>query len=239
MALKTIEYKKYLLDISYEVLHQTKSDTILFLHGWGANKGLMKQAFGGYLKDFSHLYVDLPGFGNSQIKEPLNSYEYKKIVEIFLNSLHVKPCLIVGHSFGGKVATLLQPQNLALLSSAGIVVKKSLQVRVKIAIFKVLKGFGLGGFYRFFASKDVEGMSEVMYETLKNVVDESMDDEFSSFKGKAMIFWGKEDRATPLQSGEMIHKLIQNSIFFPLQGDHFFFLPNSEFIASKIGDELC
>lgn len=239
MALKSINFKESTFDVSYEVLHQEQKQTILFLHGWGANKAMMKQAFGRYLEEFSHLYLDLPGFGNSSIQCPLNSYEYMEIVACFLDSLHVKPIAIVGHSFGGKIATLLNPQNLVLLSSAGIVPKKPLHVKIKIAVFKLLKGLGLGGMYKIFASKDVSRMNKVMYETFKNVVDEDMSEEFMDFGGKALVFWGEKDTATPLQSGEIIHNLIQNSNFYKLQGDHFFFIEQGDFIAKKIGEKIC
>lgn len=239
MALKTICYKDNAFDISYEMLNSDKKEVILFLHGWGANKAMMEQAFGKYFKDFCHLYVDLPGFGKSSIVHSLNSYEYMGILKVFLSSLHIKPFLIVGHSFGGKIAVLLSPQNLVLLSSAGIVPKKSLHIRVKIILFKLLKFFGLGGLYGMFASKDVEGMNTIMYETFKKIVDEKLDDEFANFKSRALIFWGEDDTATPLKSGKIIHELMQNSSFYKMQGDHFFFISQGKFIATKIGEQLC
>ena len=121
-----------------------------------------------------------------------------------------------------------------LLSSAGIVVKKPFIVRAKIAIFKILKIFGFGKFYKLFATKDVSGMSRVMYETLKNVVDEDFTKHFADFGGRAFIFWGENDKATPVTSGESIDRLIKNSSFFPLSGDHFFFLLHAKFICDEI-----
>ena len=121
-----------------------------------------------------------------------------------------------------------------LLSSAGIVVKKPFIVQAKIAIFKILKIFGFGKFYKLFATKDVSGMSRVMYETLKNVVDEDFAKHFADFGGRAFIFWGENDKATPVTSGESIDRLIKNSSFFPLGGDHFFFLLHAKFISDEI-----
>jgi pimeloyl-ACP methyl ester carboxylesterase len=81
-------------------------------------------------------------------------------------------------------------------------------------------------------------MNLAMYETFKNVVDEYFEDNFKKYSGKALLFWGKEDSATPLWSGEKISKLIQNSKFYPLDGDHFFFVNNSNFIAQTIEQEF-
>ena len=238
MAVKEIKYGGKIYRISYETINPANKDVALFLHGWGANKEIMKKAFGAYFKDFRHVYVDMPGFGASSMHGALATKDYAKIMKSFLDELGANPKIIFGHSFGGKVATLLNPQYLALLSSAGIVAKKPLWVRFKIALFKFLKLFGLGFLYKFFATKDVKGMSKTMYETLKNVVDEDFSSKFADFSGKAFIFWGEEDKATPLKSGERVSRLIKNSEFHALKGDHFFFLLHARYIDGVVNAGL-
>ena len=238
MAVKEVKYGGKIYRISYETINPTHKDVALFLHGWGANKEIMKKAFGTYFKDFRHVYVDMPGFGASSMHGALATKDYAKIIKSFLDELGASPKIIFGHSFGGKVATLLNPEYLALLSSAGIVAKKPLWVRFKIALFKFLKLFGLGFLYKFFATKDVKGMSKTMYETLKNVVDEDFSSKFADFGGKAFIFWGEEDKATPLKSGERVSRLIKNSEFHALKGDHFFFLLHARYIDGVVNAGL-
>jgi len=234
MATKEILYKDKIFDISYEIVNQNKSQDIVFLHGWGSNKELMKQAFGNYLDDFRLIFVDMPGFGRSSNEIVLTTMDYKEIMDTFLDSISSSKEIIAGHSFGGKVATLLNPKKLILLSSAGIKTKKPLKVKMKIAIFKALKPIGLGKFYKIFVSKDVEGMKQNMYETFKNVVDEDFSKEFSKFKGKALILWGKSDTATPLSSGKKIASLIKNSEFYAYEGDHYFFLKQTKEVSQRI-----
>lgn len=238
MAVKEVKYGGKIYRISYETVNPAHKDVALFLHGWGANKEIMKKAFGTYFKDFRHVYVDMPGFGASSMHGALATKDYAKIMKIFLDELGANPKIIFGHSFGGKVATLLNPEYLVLLSSAGIVAKKPLWVRFKIALFKFLKLFGLGFLYKFFATKDVKGMSKTMYETLKNVVDEDFSSKFADFGGKAFIFWGEEDKATPLKSGERVSCLIKNSEFHALKGDHFFFLLHARYIDGVVNAGL-
>ena len=238
MAVKDVKYGGKIYRISYETVNPANKDVALFLHGWGANKEIMKKAFGAYFKDFRHVYVDMPGFGASSMHGALATKDYAKIMKSFLDELGASPKIIFGHSFGGKVATLLNPEYLALLSSAGIVAKKPLWVRFKIALFKFLKLFGLGFLYKFFATKDVKGMSKTMYETLKNVVDEDFSSKFADFGGKAFIFWGEEDKATPLKSGERVSRLIKNSEFHALKGDHFFFLLHARYIDGVVNAGL-
>jgi alpha/beta hydrolase family protein len=238
MAVKEVKYGGKIYRISYETVNPANKDVALFLHGWGANKEIMKKAFGAYFKDLRHVYVDMPGFGASSMHGALATKDYAKIMKSFLDELGANPKIIFGHSFGGKVATLLNPEYLALLSSAGIVAKKPLWVRFKIALFKFLKLFGLGFLYKFFATKDVKGMSKTMYETLKNVVDEDFSSKFADFGGRAFIFWGEEDKATPLKSGERVSRLIKNSEFHALKGDHFFFLLHARYIDGVVNAGL-
>lgn len=238
MALASVECGEVAYSLSYELVGELQSPAVLILHGWGASKELMKRAFGGELSGFCHIYLDLCGFGKSGISHPLTTAEYAKIVLAFLRQKEFVPKIIIAHSFGGKVATLLSEQIplkvLVLLSSAGIVWQKSFKVRAKIAIFKCLKMLGISGFRSFFASKDVAGMSQTMYETFKNVVDEDFCEFFKAVKCRTLIFWGLDDTATPLKSGQKLHSLIANSEFYALKGGHFFFLKNAKTISQSV-----
>jgi len=238
MAIREIDYNDKRFKLSYEMINPSQEATILILHGWGSNKEIMKQAFSKELEAYRHIYLDLPGFGGSSNESILTTKDYGEIVLAFLETLKVKPLLAMGHSFGGKVATLLATDYLALLSSAGIVTEKPWSVKVKIATFKLLKPLGFKKIRELFVAPDAQGMSHEMYETFKNVVDEDFESEFAKSQSKALCFWGKEDTATPLYTGEKIAKLIENATFYPLEGDHFFFLKHAHFIATEIEKAL-
>jgi len=237
MASKEITYKAKLFQLSYELVNPTQDKVLLILHGWGSNKEIMKQAFAKTLPQYKHIYLDMPGFGKSNNDMVLTTEDYGYIVQLFLEALGVKATIAMGHSFGGKVATLLNSPCLVLLSSAGIVTVKPWSIKVKIATFKLLKPLGMKKIRELFVAPDAQGMSHEMYETFKNVVDEDFESSFSKSKSKALCFWGKEDTATPLYTGEKIAGLIENSEFYPLEGDHFFFLQHKDFIAQTITTE--
>lgn len=234
MAIKNIEIDNKKFTINYEMVNQKADVDVIFLHGWASNKEIMKHAFGNTLNNYRHIYIDMPGFGKSPNEYVLTTSDYSNIIELFLKEIGAKKDIIVGHSFGGKVAALLNPNTLVLLSSAGIVENKPLDVKLKIATFKLLKKAGFGKFYGIFASKDAKGMEKNMYETLKNVVDEDFTAVFANFKNRAIIFWGEEDKATSLESGKKIASLIKQNSFFPLSGDHFFFLKHANFIGEEV-----
>lgn len=234
MASRVIPYRGQNFNLSYEIVNPASKQTILILHGWGSNKEIMKQAFGKKFPHFRHLYVDMPGFGRSDNKMILTTENYAQIMRLFLNDLGIEPMIAIGHSFGGKVSTLLKTPVLVLLSSSGIQVPKQTAVKVKIALFKILKPLKLDRLHQLLVSDDAKGMPQNMYETFKNVVNEDFEHNFPLVSAKALLFWGKEDTATPLYSGEKIATLIQDSQFYPLEGDHFFFLKHADFIEEKI-----
>jgi surfactin synthase thioesterase subunit len=77
-------------------------------------------------------------------------------------------------------------------------------------------------------------MSENMYATFKNVVNEDFSSHFSNFSNNALIFWGEKDSATSLESGKKIKSLIKKSAFTSYDGDHYFFAHNAKNISERI-----
>ena len=238
MAVKPVLYKEKRFKISYDMVNPSEKEVIVFLHGWGSNKEIMKQAFCNAFGEYKHIYIDLPGFGKSDNEIVLTTLDYANIVKEFLSAINVKPDVAVGHSFGGKVATLLNPDSLILLSSAGIVMPKPFKIRAKIAFFKFLKPFGGKSLRKFFISQDAAGMPEHMYETFKNVVDEDFEKVFSEYRHPALICWGKEDSATPLEAGKKIESLMPNANFKVFKGDHYFFLKQKDEVIKTIEEFL-
>jgi pimeloyl-ACP methyl ester carboxylesterase len=234
MAVKSIQYNQHTFDISYEIVNPQATVDLIVLHGWGSNKNLMKQTFSPYMQTFRHIYIDLPGFGNSTCSAALTTADVARIVELLMIHMNASKDIILGHSFGGKVALLLEPKVLVLVASAGIYTPKSLKVQAKIALFKTLKPFGFSKLRSLFVADDAKQLSEYMYQTFKNVVNEDFSDEFAKFDEKALLFWGKDDTATPLDSAKKIDALINDSKLEVYEGDHYFFMKNANDISKKI-----
>ncbi|MGM0534213.1 MAG: alpha/beta fold hydrolase [Campylobacterota bacterium] len=233
MAVKFVPYKGFEYKLSYSLHNPGGQKALLFLHGWGSNKEVMQQAFGTCFAHYTHIYLDLPGFGRSNHGPALNTADYAAITKAFLQQFNYEFKAVFGHSFGGKVAVLLAPKNIVLLSSAGVIEPKAFRIKAKIALFKLLKPLGFAKLRRFFASKDAAGMDEAMYQTFKNVVDEDFTAAFAACTSKTLICWGSEDKATSLQSGRKIGDLIQDSRFCQMPGDHYFFLRRASEIEKE------
>jgi pimeloyl-ACP methyl ester carboxylesterase len=236
MAVKSIQYNQHTVDISYEIVNPDAKVDVIILHGWGSNKALMKKSFADTMDTFRHIYIDMPGFGGSTCNLVLKTSDYARIIELLMIHLNAQKDIVVGHSFGGKVATLLNPSVLVLLSSAGIIWPKSFKVKTKIYLFKMLKSLGLSKLRSHFVADDAKGLSEHMYETFKNVVNEDFTYEFESFTNKALICWGKDDHATPIKSAHKIDSLIKDSELVVYDGEHYFFMDHAQEISKKIED---
>ncbi len=222
------------LGINYELFNIDKDKTIIFLHGWGSNKEVMK-VFKDEFDEYKLLFIDMPGFGKSDTDEVWTTHKYATKIDKFLKELNIEKFCIVGHSFGGKVAVLLNPEYLVLLSSAGIPQPKSLKVRLKIKLFKLLKPFGVNKIKKLFISDDAKKMSENMYQTFKNVVDENFIQIFRNSTSKALVFGGDKDSAVWPSSNQKIAKLFDSNCIM-LNGNHYFFLTpeNRKIIAFEI-----
>jgi len=233
MAIKSIQHMQHTFDISYEILNPNAKVDVIILHGWGSNKAIMKKAFSPYMDSFRHIYIDLPGFGGSTCPVALKTSDVARIVELLMIHINASKDIVLGHSFGGKVALLLDPKVLVLVASAGIYRTKPISVQLKIAMTKVFNFFGLRRFRSLFVAEDAKKLSRPMYDTFKNVVDENFAHEFSLYNGKALLCWGKEDTATPLSSAEKIDELIKDSRLEVYEGDHFAFLNHAQDISTK------
>jgi len=234
VALKTITYNGKSFDLSYEIINPLAKTDFIVLHGWGSNKNLMKQSFAKYLNNYRHIYIDLPGFGNSSTSVAMNSFDVAQIIDLFLEKINASKDIVLGHSFGGKIATLLKPKLLILVATAGIVVPKPFKVKLKIALFKILKGLGLQKFRSYFVADDAKELSRSMYETFKIVINEDFSDEFIKITAPTMLFWGEDDTATPLFRAKKINSLIDTSTLKIYSGDHYFFMKESKNISKEI-----
>ncbi len=92
--------------VFYWEKNHTKKPVMVFLHGFpGSHKGLVETANG--IGDYHFLIPDLPGCGESEpLEEKHNLKNYAKWLNDFLENLSINKTIIVGHSFGARVALM-------------------------------------------------------------------------------------------------------------------------------------
>ncbi|KAB2727458.1 acetoin dehydrogenase dihydrolipoyllysine-residue acetyltransferase subunit [Brucella intermedia] len=99
---------------------------VVLLHGFAADLNSWRGLFAGASLGHPILALDLPGHGNSPRIVPENIDDIAAAVEATLGFLSVGSCLLVGHSLGGAVGTLVAARgvvdvrSLLLISSGGL-----------------------------------------------------------------------------------------------------------------------
>ncbi|KIP88057.1 MULTISPECIES: alpha/beta fold hydrolase [Pseudomonas] len=115
------------LNVSYYEGGPQGAETVLLVHGFGADKSTWLWFARDLTERYHVIAVDLPGFGDSG--RPHGSYDVGTQAErlaAFVDALSIRRLHLVGHSMGGHIAALYaarypeQVTSLALMANAGI-----------------------------------------------------------------------------------------------------------------------
>lgn len=201
---------------------------IVFLHGWGANMQCF-EPFCSKLTSAKVLLIDFPPFGESaEPPAPFSIFDYAELTLNIMRLCEFNKPIIIGHSFGGRVATLLACGNycskLVLTGSAGLKPKRSLKYYFKVAKNKLCKKFKIG---KPSGSKDYEKLSPIMKKTFVNIVTTFLEKYAINISVPTLLFWGNKDKETPLYMAKRYQKLISNCQLVKVKGGHFAFLQNT------------
>jgi len=103
MTAKQITVRDKQVEINY--FQQGKGDTtLLFIHGWCINGTYWENQVAYFSKNYSVYAIDLPGFGKSKAKRTnWTVEEYANDVTAFIDTMHLKNVVIIGHSMAGEI----------------------------------------------------------------------------------------------------------------------------------------
>lgn len=217
---------------------------LLCLHGWGGSKDSfteLREALKGTAIDI--LTPDLPGFGiEAEPTHPFTNDDYADWVLHWLEKnapSTLSPesqLLLLGHSHGGRIAIKLTAGNrlpvshLFLCASAGIrrprhikriiglMLAKTGKFFLSIPGMKHLQPLGKKFLYRLVRVHDYEKASPIMRDTLINVTEEDLRPLLPAVQVPTDIFWGTEDRMTPLADGTIMQRKIAGSHLHVYEG---------------------
>ncbi len=229
---------------------------ILFLHGWGGDMNSMKVLSEPISTQRKAVSISLPGFGNSP--EPSLSWGTSEYIEAVYNWIKMHGIIkidIVSHSFGGRIAIGLAHRypacvnRLVLVSSAGLVLPRSLKVRSKLMVGRSLNRIGkllgeninqkLQARKQRLGSSDWLAASPVMRQILTRVISEDLSVEMRELEAKTLLLWGSDDTAVPVKIAKRMNLLIPKSKLTILQNSgHYPFLDQTGKALSEIWDWL-
>ena len=221
------------ININY-IQYGSGSDVVL-LHGWGQNIAMMKPIGDRLQKNHRITILDFPGFGESEEpKTALTVYDYCEILEELLKKLKVKKPVIMGHSFGGRIAIIYASRNevekVVLFGSPCIrkEVKPSLKLRMLKSLKKIPGINKLEGFAKnHMGSRDYKNASEVMKKILVNVVNEDLSECAKKINVPTLLIWGDRDTEAPVEDAKELEKIIPDAGLIVLPNStHYAYLAN-------------
>ncbi len=241
LKIQNIDYNCY-----YETFGDSKNPPLVLLHGWGVDSSIFKNIIDP-LKYYI-ITLDFIGFGKSDHPQtPFSVDDYVMQVHELLKILKVKSCIMLGHSFGGRVAIkynfYYNVDKLILVDSAGIR-RKNKQLRKKIIKYKLLKTVYLlfnrtkyKNLVNNSGSRDYKILSPIMKQTMNKVIKEDLRKYCNKRRTQTFILWGINDQETPLQDAYTYHEIFQISrlIIFYKSG-HFPYLDEQQKFVRVINE---
>ena len=221
-------------NLSINYIQYGEGNDIVLLHGWGQNIEMMRPIGDNFQDRFRITILDFPGFGESEEpKEAWTIEDYELMLEEFLKKVNVKKPIIIGHSFGGRVAIRYSARNpiskLVLFGSPCIRIQEELSLGVKmLKKLKTLPGLnGLGEYMKkFIGSRDYKAASPIMRQTLVNVVNEDLSKFAREIEEPTLLIWGTNDTEAPLNEAKELEKIMLDAALITLPGTHYAYLEN-------------
>lgn len=215
-----------------------KGISVVFLHGWRSQASVwanVAHVLGETVRRFA---LDLPGFGASPSpRNPWTLSDYAGVVREFLEKERLGPSILVGHSFGGRVATRLAAEapelvfKLVLVDSAGFPAPAAKKAAFGF-VARLLRPLFYPRFmqplrrllYRAIGAEDYVATPELT-ETFVNVVNEDLTEHLRRVRCPALLVWGSRDTDTPLATANRMLGLLPGARLTVLEGaGHFPFL---------------
>ncbi|MBQ6476953.1 MAG: alpha/beta hydrolase [Bacilli bacterium] len=235
---------KKINDLNINYIQYGKGKDIVLLHGWGQNIEMM-QFLGDRLCDNHRITIlDLPGFGNSE--EPHSDWfvkDYVNLVHELVKELKIKKPIIIGHSFGGRVAikysSLYDVEKVVLFGAPCIRRNTELDFKTKfLKKLKTLPGMDKIGEYmkQYIGSRDYKAASPVMRQTLVNTVNENLEEDAKKIEVPTLLIWGTNDTEAPIEEARELEKIMKDAALIELPGTHYAYIENLDRVIAILNN---
>lgn len=210
-------------------INKNTDERIVFLPGWQTQ-----------IKNYSSLLNELEHYGSvlaldlydNDSKESHTIVDYLEYVTKKIEELDFKPTLVIGYSFGGKIASILQEKYqfktlLIAPSSFRPSIIKRANIKRKVIVYKVLKKLNKWKIIKkipekYLGSKDYKTSSDYIRSSLLNVKDVYVSKKaIKNIVSETNIVGFYSDSSVEWKNLKRWTKKYQNSQFYELRGDHY------------------
>lgn len=195
----------------------TGPPTVLALHGWARRAADFRPALDG----LNAVAPDLPGFGASPAPASVEGASgYARRLHPLLDTFTL-PMLVVGHSFGGRVAVELAVQRPDAVGALVLVGVPLLRIRppappsFRFRLLRAGNRIGIVSDQSMERVRQEAGSSDyvrttgVMRDVFVKVVNESYEPELAQLAGPVHLLWGADDTEAPVSVAERAADLLE------------------------------
>lgn len=181
---------------------------VVALHGWGRNGN----DFDRILSGLDAVAIHLPGFGPTSPPESVwGTQQYADLVARAIRPFG--PVVVVGHSFGGRIAVRLAaryPELVSALVLTGAPLVRLAPTRKPSASYRLAKWLHARGILsdaRMDAMRQARGSADynaaqgIMRDIMVTVVNENYDTDLAALRMPVSMVWGENDTAAPTAAG--------------------------------------
>lgn len=199
---------------------------IVALHGWGRSGNDFVEILAG----LDALAIHLPGFGPAAAPESVwGTAEYARLVADAIEPLG--PVVLVGHSFGGRIAVRLaasRPELVSALVLTGAPLvrlapasKPSLSYRFAKALHRIglIPDSVMESRRSKAGSADYNAAQGVMRDIMVTTVNENYDDDLAKITTPTWMVWGEHDTAAPTAAGKVASQKIRGAHWTVVPGE--------------------
>ncbi|MCI6900107.1 MAG: alpha/beta hydrolase [Tenericutes bacterium] len=221
-------------NVNVNYIQYGEGKDVLLLHGWGQNIQMMKPIGDNLCSNHRITIIDFPGFGESdEPSTPWTIDDYSLLIENLVRELNIRKPIVMGHSFGGRVAIHFSANNpiekLVLFGSPCIRENKKLPLSTRILKkLKTLPGMDKLGeeMKKYIGSRDYKAASPIMRQTLVNVINEDLSSYARKIEEPTLLIWGEADTEAPVDDARELEKIMIDAALIILPGTHYAYLEN-------------
>lgn len=211
-------------DLNINYIQYGSGKDIVLLHGWGQNIAMM-QPLAKEFPNYRITIIDFPGFGQSDdLKVAWSIEDYEECVAEFLEKVNVKKPILIGHSFGGRVAIIYasrhEVEKLVLFGSPCVREQKTSQKEKLLKTIKKLPGMKkIGEFAKnYIGSEDYKKASPILRESFVKIVNQDLSEYAKNITCPTLLIWGTNDEAAPIEDARKLEKLLKDGALIELEG---------------------
>jgi len=209
-----------------------RAPVVLALHGWARSHLDFSAVLApSGAEPLDAIALDLPGFGATPPPgEPWGSREYAELVAGVLSEM-ATPVVVLGHSFGGRVAVELaaqRPNDVAALVLTGVPLlrpdgrgrRTSLAFRAGRRMHRagLISEQRMEALRQRYGSTDYRAAEGVMRQVLVRSVNESYEEALGVIRCPVTLVWGDDDAVVPVGVARTADGVLDDSRLIVLPG---------------------